>query len=65
MECKSGDVIEVRSPKVDQPPRRGTVEEVISEEPLRLRVTWEDGHSSTFSPHAGMARVIDQPAAKA
>jgi hypothetical protein len=47
----------VESERVTQPPRRGVVEEVIAKEPPRLRVRWDDGHTSVFSPTAGVARV--------
>jgi hypothetical protein len=47
----------VESERVTQPPRRGVVEEVIAEEPPRLRVRWDDGHTSVFAPAAGVVRV--------
>jgi hypothetical protein len=47
----------VESERVAQPPRRGVVEEVIAEEPPRLRVRWDDGHTTVFAPEAGVARI--------
>jgi hypothetical protein len=47
----------VESERVAQPARRGVVEEVITEEPPRLRVRWDDGHTSVFAPAAGAARI--------
>jgi hypothetical protein len=47
----------VESERVAQPPRRGVVEEVIVEEPPRLRVRWDDGHTSVVAPEAGVARI--------
>jgi hypothetical protein len=47
----------VESERVTQPPRRGVVEEVIAEAPPRLRVRWDDGHTSVFAPAAGVVRI--------
>jgi hypothetical protein len=47
----------VETERVTQPPRRGVVEEVIAEEPPRLRVRWDDGHTSVFSPAAGAVQI--------
>jgi Domain of unknown function (DUF1918) len=57
MKAHVGDRIAVESERVAQPPRRGVVEEVIAEEPQRLRVRWDDGHETIFAPAAGVARV--------
>ena len=62
MKAKAGDRITVESERVAQSPRRGIVEEVVQEEPQRLRVRWDDGHESIFIPAAGSAR-IEEPAA--
>jgi hypothetical protein len=53
----------VESERVAQPPRRGVVEEVIAEEPPRLRVRWDDGHESVLAPTAGAVR-IEEPQQK-
>ena len=57
MKAHAGDRIVVESERVAQPPRKGVVEEVIAEEPPRLRVRWDDGHTTVFSPAAGACRV--------
>jgi hypothetical protein len=57
MKAHVGDRIAVESERVAKPPRRGVVEEVIQEEPQRLRVRWDDGHETIFAPAAGVARV--------
>jgi hypothetical protein len=36
------------------------IEEVLREEPPRLRVRWDDGHTSVFCPSAGVARIEAQ-----
>jgi hypothetical protein len=33
---------------------------VLREEPPRLRVRWDDGHTSVFCPSAGVARIEAQ-----
>ena len=57
MKAHAGDRIVVESERVAQGPRRGLVEEVIAEEPQRLRVRWDDGHTTVFAPAAGAARI--------
>ena len=56
-----GDRIRIESERAGQSGREGLVEEVLSEQPQRLRVRWEDGRTSIFAPAAGVARV--EPAA--
>jgi hypothetical protein len=53
----AGDRIVVESERVAQPSRAGVIEEVLQEDPPRLRVRWEDGHSSILTPSAGAASV--------
>ena len=57
MRAHAGDRIVVETERVAQPPRRGFVEKVIAEEPPRLRVCWDDGHTTVFSPAAGACRI--------
>jgi hypothetical protein len=52
-----GDRILVESEKVAQPGRAGVIEEVLQEDPLRVRVRWEDGHTTILAPSAGAASV--------
>jgi hypothetical protein len=56
-----GDRIRIESERAGQSGRAGLVEEVLSEQPQRLRVRWEDGRTSIFAPAAGGARF--EPAA--
>lgn len=57
MRVSQGDVIRIESNKVGVPPRRGTVKEVLREDPQRIEVTWEDGHTSIFDPEGGNIRI--------
>jgi hypothetical protein len=57
MTAHVGDRIVVESEKVTQPGRAGVIEEVLQEVPLRVRVRWEDGHTTTLTPSAGAASV--------
>lgn len=59
MDVNVGDVIEVPSRKVGGPQRRGRVMEVVEEEPLEVRVAWEDGHETSFRPAMGMLRIVE------
>jgi Domain of unknown function (DUF1918) len=58
MAVQAGDKIVVESEKVAQPSRAGVIEEVLGEDPSRVRVRWEDGHTSILAPSAGAATVI-------
>ena len=57
MEVNEGDHLVIESERVGQPPRTGTIEEVLSLDPLRVRVRWENDRESTLTPNAGAARV--------
>ena len=52
-----GDRIRIESERAGQSGRAGLIEEVLSEQPQRLRVRWDDGRTSIFAPAAGVARV--------
>jgi hypothetical protein len=62
MAVEVGDKIVVESEKVAQPSRAGVIEEVLAEDPSRVRVRWEDGHTSILAPSAGAATVIPKKA---
>jgi uncharacterized protein DUF1918 len=50
----AGDRVEAESKSVDQPPRRGVIEEVVAQEPApRYRIRWDDGHESILTPSDG------------
>lgn len=57
MDPHIGDSIVFESERVGQPAHRGVIEEVLREQPPRLRVRWEDGHESIVTPAAGAARI--------
>jgi hypothetical protein len=52
-----GDRIVVESERVAQPSRTGVIEEIVREDPPRVRVRWDDGHSSVLSPSSGAATI--------
>ena len=58
MQIAQGDSIEIVSNKVDQPHRRGVVQRVLDQEPLRLEVTWDDGRTTILMPTGGNLRVL-------
>jgi hypothetical protein len=57
MSAHVGDRIVVESERASQPSRAGVIEEVLREEPPRVRVRWEDGHTSILTPSAGVATI--------
>jgi Domain of unknown function (DUF1918) len=62
MSVQVGDRIVVESERASQSSRMGVIEEVLHEDPSRVRVRWEDGHTSILAPSAGVASIIPQAA---
>jgi hypothetical protein len=58
MSAHVGDRIVVESERASQSSRAGVIEEVLHEEPPRVRVRWEDGHTSILAPSAGVATIV-------
>lgn len=65
MSVHVGDRIVVESEQAAQSGRAGTIEEVLCEDPQRLRVRWDDGRESIFVPSAGSARIEEVAAPRA
>jgi hypothetical protein len=57
MKAEVGDRIVVESEKVGQAARVGVIEEVLQEQPARLRIRWEDGHITVLTPSDGAASI--------
>jgi hypothetical protein len=57
MSGEVGDRIVVESERSSQHARTGVIEEVVSSDPPRYRVRWDDGRTTTFAPSAGAARI--------
>jgi hypothetical protein len=55
--AQPGDRIVVESERAAQPGRAGVVEEILCEDPTRVRVRWDDGHTSILTPSAGAATI--------
>lgn len=54
MALKAGDRVRVEAVSTDQPPRAGTIEEVVHGDPSpRYRIRWDDGHESVYTPASG------------
>jgi hypothetical protein len=61
MDAKAGDRIIVESQKVGTPARTGEIVEVHeSSTGPRFTVRWDDGHETTFWPHAGGVTIVPQ-----
>jgi hypothetical protein len=58
MKAHVGDRIVVEAEKVAQASRAGTVEEVLQEDPPRLRVRWDDGRTTVLAPAAGAGKIL-------
>jgi hypothetical protein len=57
MDASVEDRIVVESERAAQSARAGVIEEVLSQDPPRYRVRWDDGRTSIFVPSAGVARI--------
>jgi Domain of unknown function (DUF1918) len=64
MKAEVGDRIVVESEKAAQPGRSGIIEEILDQDPARLRVRWDDGHESILTPSSGAATIVAAHAAK-
>jgi Domain of unknown function (DUF1918) len=63
MEFKVGDRVSAEAESTERRPRRGVIEEVIRSEPrARVRVRWDDGHESIYTPSDGALRVEEAAA---
>jgi Domain of unknown function (DUF1918) len=58
MAVKVGDQIMVAAASVNAPGRTGTVETVMRQDPLRVEVRWDDGHTTVISPTDGAASIV-------
>lgn len=58
MRLAIGDVIQVNSNRVGAQVRRGRVIEVLESDGCRVRVRWDDGHESSYTPSAGAVQVV-------
>lgn len=61
MSARVGDRIVVETERSSQSARKGVIEEILQEQPLRCRVHWDDGHESILTPAAGAMRVESKP----
>jgi Domain of unknown function (DUF1918) len=60
MQLKAGNRVEVESESTERAPMTGIIEEVLRESPSpRLRIRWDDGHESIYTPAAGALRTIE------
>ncbi len=64
MRAQVGDRIVVESKRAAQPGRSGVIEEILRDDPARVRVRWDDGHTSDLTPSAGAASIVPAKAAK-
>ena len=60
MSVHVGDRIVIESELASQPSRQGVIEEVLHEDPSRIRIRWEDGHTSILTPSDGVASITPQ-----
>ncbi len=59
MEFNVGDRVVAEAESTERTPRSGVVVEVVSEENVRYRIRWDDGHESIYAPAAGALRPAE------
>jgi Domain of unknown function (DUF1918) len=57
MDANVRDRVVVESERAAQSGKTGVIEEVLSQDPQRFHVLWDDGRTSIFAPSAGVARI--------
>jgi hypothetical protein len=63
MTFQVGDRVMAESESTERPPRFGTVQEVLHEDPgARYRIEWDDGHTSIYTPAAGALKAAQESA---
>lgn len=59
-----GTKVVLESESTARPPRTGTIEEVLRDDPApRYRIRWDDGHETIHAPAAGALREAGPSAA--
>ena len=53
MTFQVGDRVVAEAESTERRPRAGTIRDVVSEQPPRYRIEWDDGHESIYTPAAG------------
>jgi hypothetical protein len=64
MPVKVGDRITVSAANLNAPQRTGTVATVVRQDPLRVEVRWDDGHTTIVSPADGAASIVSANTAR-
>ena len=60
-----GERVVAESESTTRPPRYGTVQEVVREQPPRYRIRWDDGRESIYTPAAGALHAAERRAGAA
>jgi Domain of unknown function (DUF1918) len=58
MPVNVGDRITVSAANVNAPERTGTIATVVRQEPVRVEVRWDDGHTTVIAPADGAASIV-------
>ena len=58
MSVRVGDRVVAAASTTNTPAREGTIEAVIRQQPLRISIRWDDGHTSILTPADGSIRIV-------
>jgi hypothetical protein len=66
MAFQVGDRVVAEAESTERAPRKGTVREVLRGDPSpRYRIEWDDGHTSSLTPAAGVLHAAGKRASSA
>ena len=64
MNVRPGDRVAAAASTINTPAREGTIEAIIRQQPLRISIRWDDGHTSILAPADGSIRIVSAAPAR-
>jgi Domain of unknown function (DUF1918) len=64
MSARVGDRVSAAASTTTTPAREGTIEAIIRDDPLRIAIRWDDGHTSILAPADGSIRIVSATPAR-
>jgi hypothetical protein len=64
MTVRVGDRVVAAASTTNTSPREGTIEAIIRQQPLRISIRWDDGHTSILAPADGSTRIVSAATAR-
>jgi hypothetical protein len=64
MSVRVGDRVSAAASTINASAREGTVDAIVREQPLRISIRWDDGHTSILAPADGSVRIVSAAPAR-